>query len=82
MINHISLNHSYRIMFYLDIDSKNMLDDNQIQYSLKTIDSDYLINFLKDKLTVSIKQSYDIIKVTVNAFLLGLIVITLVAITC
>jgi len=28
----------YRIIFYLDIDSKNMLDDNQIQYSLKTID--------------------------------------------
>ena len=37
MINHISLNHSYRIMFYLDIDSKYMLDNNQIKYSLKTI---------------------------------------------
>ena len=38
MINHISLNHSYRIMFYLDIDSKNMLDSNQIEYTVKTID--------------------------------------------
>jgi len=38
MINHISLNHSYRIIFYLDIDSKDMLDNNQIEYSLKTID--------------------------------------------
>ena len=28
----------YRIIFYLDIDSKDMLDDNQIQFSLKTID--------------------------------------------
>jgi len=28
----------YRIIFYLDIDSKNMLDNNQIEYSLKTID--------------------------------------------
>ena len=28
----------YRIIFYLDIDSKDMLDDNQIQYSSKTID--------------------------------------------
>ena len=28
----------YRIIFYLDIDSKDMLDDNQVQYSLKTID--------------------------------------------
>ena len=27
----------YRIIFYLDIDSKNMLDDSQIEYSLKTI---------------------------------------------
>ena len=26
----------YRIIFYLDIDSKNMLDDNQIEYTLKT----------------------------------------------
>ena len=29
----------YRIIFYLDIDSKDMLDDNQIQYSLKNIDN-------------------------------------------
>jgi len=28
----------YRIIFYLDIDSKNMLDDSQIEYSLKTIE--------------------------------------------
>ena len=28
----------YRIIFYLDIDSKDMLDNNQIKYSLKTID--------------------------------------------
>ena len=28
----------YRIIFYLDIDSKNMLDDNQIEYTLKTIE--------------------------------------------
>jgi len=27
----------YRIIFYLDIDSKNMLDDNQIKYTVKTI---------------------------------------------
>ena len=27
----------YRIIFYLDIDSKNILDDSQIEYSLKTI---------------------------------------------
>jgi len=26
----------YKIIFYLDIDSKNMLDDNQIEYTLKT----------------------------------------------
>ena len=38
MINHISLNHSYIILFYLDIDSKIMLDDNLIHYSLKNID--------------------------------------------
>ncbi len=25
-----------KIIFYLDIDSKNMLDDNQIEYTLKT----------------------------------------------
>ena len=28
----------YRIIFYLDIDSKNMLDDNGIKYILKAID--------------------------------------------
>ena len=28
----------YRIIFYLDIESKNMLDDNQIEYTLKTIE--------------------------------------------
>ena len=28
----------YRIIFYLDIDSKDNLDNNQIEYSLKTID--------------------------------------------
>ena len=28
----------YRIIFYLDIDSKNILDDNQIKYTVKTID--------------------------------------------
>ena len=28
----------YRIIFYLDIDSKNMLDSNQIEYTVKTID--------------------------------------------
>ena len=28
----------YRIIFYLDIDSKNMLDDNQVEYTVKTID--------------------------------------------
>ena len=28
----------YRIIFYLDIDSKDMLDDNQIEYTVKTID--------------------------------------------
>ena len=27
----------YRIIFYLDIDSKNILDDNQIKYTVKTI---------------------------------------------
>ena len=27
----------YRIIFYLDIDSKNMLDDNKIEYTVKTI---------------------------------------------
>ena len=29
----------YRIIFYLDIDSKDMLDNNQIKYSLKNIDN-------------------------------------------
>tara|TARA_B100000902_G_scaffold375978_1_gene406536 strand:- start:867 stop:1091 length:225 start_codon:yes stop_codon:yes gene_type:complete len=29
----------YRIIFYLDIDIKNMLDDNGIKYILKTIDN-------------------------------------------
>ena len=28
----------YRIIFYLDIDSQDILDNNQIEYSLKTID--------------------------------------------
>lgn len=28
----------YRIIFYLNIDSKNMLDNNQVEYSMKTID--------------------------------------------
>jgi len=28
----------YRIIFYLDIDIKDMLDDNGIKYILKTID--------------------------------------------
>ena len=28
----------YRIIFYLDIDSKDNLDNNQIEYSLKTIE--------------------------------------------
>ena len=28
----------YRIIFYLDIDSKNMLDNNEISYELKIID--------------------------------------------
>ena len=28
----------FRIIFYLDIDSKNMLDDNKIGYTVKTID--------------------------------------------
>ena len=28
----------YRIIFYLDIDSQNMLDDNQIKYTVKIID--------------------------------------------
>lgn len=28
----------YRIIFYLDIDSKNMLDDNKIEYTVKIID--------------------------------------------
>ena len=28
----------YRIIFYLDIDSKDMLDDNKIEYTVKTID--------------------------------------------
>ena len=27
----------YRIIFYLDIDSKDMLDDNKIEYTVKTI---------------------------------------------
>ena len=27
----------YRIIFYLDIDSKNMLDNNQIKYTVKKI---------------------------------------------
>ena len=31
------IKYKYRIIFYLDIDSKDMLDDNQVQYSLKTI---------------------------------------------
>jgi len=30
--------YKYRILFYLDIDSKNMLDDNKIEYTVKTID--------------------------------------------
>ena len=29
---------NYRIIFYLDIDSKDMLDDNKIEYTVKTID--------------------------------------------
>ena len=28
----------YRIIFYLDLDSKDMLDDNQIKYTVKMID--------------------------------------------
>jgi len=28
----------YRIIFYLDVDSKNMLDNNEINYELKTIE--------------------------------------------
>mgnify|MGYP003141779885 FL=1 len=28
----------YRIIFYLDIDSKDMLDDNKLEYTVKTID--------------------------------------------
>tara|TARA_R100001594_G_scaffold48928_1_gene81827 strand:- start:447 stop:668 length:222 start_codon:yes stop_codon:yes gene_type:complete len=28
----------YRIIFYLDIDSKEMLDDNKIEYTVKIID--------------------------------------------
>ena len=28
----------YRIIFYLDIDSKNMLDNNKIKYTVKIID--------------------------------------------
>ena len=28
----------YRIIFYLDIDSKDMLDNNQIKYTVKIID--------------------------------------------
>ena len=39
--------------------------------SLKTIDNNYLINFLKDKLTVSIKQSYDVIKEITDIHLLN-----------
>jgi len=27
----------YRIIFYLDIDSKNMLDDNKIKYTIKIL---------------------------------------------
>ena len=30
--------YKYRILFYLDIDSKDMLDDNKIEYTVKTID--------------------------------------------
>ena len=28
----------YRIIFYLDISSKDMLDNNQVEYSMKTIE--------------------------------------------
>lgn len=30
--------YKYRIVFYLDIDAKKMLDNNQIKYKLKTIE--------------------------------------------
>ena len=30
--------YKYRILFYLDKDAKEMLDNNQVEYSLKTID--------------------------------------------
>ena len=32
------IKYKYRILFYLDKDAKEMLDNNQIEYSLKTID--------------------------------------------
>jgi len=30
--------YKYRILFYLDIDAKKMLENNQIKYKLKTIE--------------------------------------------
>jgi hypothetical protein len=32
------IKYKYRILFYLDKDAKEMLDNNQVEYSTKTID--------------------------------------------
>ena len=32
------IKYKYRILFYLDIDAKRMLENNQIKYKLKTIE--------------------------------------------
>ena len=32
------IKYKYRILFYLDIDAKKMLENNQIKYKLKTIE--------------------------------------------
>ena len=32
------IKYKYRILFYLDVDAKKMLENNQIKYKLKTIE--------------------------------------------
>ena len=44
----------YRIIFYLDIDSKDMLDDNQIEYTVKTYSS---LLIKKDQYCVVVKKT-------------------------
>ena len=44
----------YRIIFYLDIDSKNMLDDNKIEYTVKTYSSLFIEKY---KYCVIVKET-------------------------